>query len=291
MKHVVYDPLHMMLRNSDFLYELCLNKLSKMDNSTSSDLTLRPNLLIFLEFLQFRCKLTNPYYISENKIKLRNFNGNERMAIFKELFKDKEKITEGMALENYKRTLAGLFGPNPRKVNRNQLDHFDWREEFFVLFKFFKIYKLIENFGRKPLEDREKIILDLKNDLRDWLESYNEINKIYRNIDRINPYIHLFTKHTVELLEIHNNFEIFSCQHLEKLNHLTIGYYHCCSNKNKKDLSYLTQMMYKRNRIEYCRLDEFNEDDFIITDDTLFYLASEEINEETDYDDNSEDDE
>ena len=85
-----------------------------MDKSTSANLDLRPNLRIFLDFLELNCKICKPFYISEDKIKLRNFNGNERIKIFKEMFKNNKNITLGPALDNYKKTMCGIFGPNPQ---------------------------------------------------------------------------------------------------------------------------------------------------------------------------------
>ena len=75
--------------------------------------------------------------------------------------------------------MGGLFGPNPRKVIRNQFDHFDWREEFYVWFRFYKIYKLMVNFHRKPVNDKGKLINDLKNGefhlsiIIKYMENYN----------------------------------------------------------------------------------------------------------------------
>ena len=273
-----------------------------MDKTNTADLTKRPNLQIFLDFLQFNCKLANPSYVSEKKIALRNFTGNERLRIFKELFKNKKNITQGEPLKLYKKNMAGLFLVNPERVSSNMIDHYDWSLEFYVWYKFYKIYKLLVKFGKPSLtrhlwsqdqgsESNEKqknfqdkaehykgkIIKDLKSDLKKWLTAYKTINKTYTNKLTISPYIHIFCKHTPELLEIHGNINIFNCQGLEKLNHFTIQYYHFCSNKNSTDLSYLSQMIYKRNRIEYVRLQEYNEDEIMFSD-------SESENDEEDED-------
>ena len=90
-KNIIIDLHHMMLRISDSLYYLLLLKLSDLDeNPLSTDLKERPNLEIFVNFLIKDCKLTNPYFISEKseeKIKFRHFTGNERLRIFKELYR------------------------------------------------------------------------------------------------------------------------------------------------------------------------------------------------------------
>lgn len=103
VKKVLIDSLHLLLRISDFLFELCLNKLSKMDGNNSAEMSLRPNLQIFLDFLKYNCKLTNPSYISQNKTAFRNFTGNERLKIFKELFRNEKNITFGEPLQFYKK--------------------------------------------------------------------------------------------------------------------------------------------------------------------------------------------
>ena len=270
--HIGLDLLHLKLRLTDFLYEICLNKLSKMDNSESSNLNLRPNLRIFFDFLEFKCKISNPWYTSENKIKLRNFNGNERIRIFEVLFQNNKNIKLGQALTDYQKSMCGLFGPNPQRIRLGQNDHFDWRLEFFVWHKFFRIYKLLVNFDIRPILEKEIFFDKLKTDLKNWLDSYLQINKTYRNSKTITPYIHNFVFHSIELLQIHGKiFNLLNCNGLEKLNHFTITYYHSCSNKNKTDLNYLNQMILKRNRYEFIRLEEFNFDELHFDDDENDY--------------------
>ena len=80
-RHISVDLLHLLLRLSDFLFELCLNKLSGMDGNNSSNLARRPNLSIFLEFLEHKCKITNAWYVSkEDRVQLRNLTGNESVV-------------------------------------------------------------------------------------------------------------------------------------------------------------------------------------------------------------------
>ena len=282
IKHIGIDLLHLNLRLTDHLYELCLNKLSKMDKSNSSNMLLRPNLLIFLEFLEHGCKISNPWYVSEDKIKMRNLTGNERMKIFKVLFKNNKNITLGEGLENYKRNMAGLFGPNPDPIKRNQNDHFDWRLEFFVWHKFFRIFRLLTNFERKPIIEKEVFFNRLRLDLKTWAESYIQINKTYRGVSNISPYIHIFIFHSVELLQTYGKIlNLLNCNSIEKFNHFSINYYHNSSNRNNTDLKYLKQMILKRNRVEYIMLEEYDRNEIYLDDDEIYY---------EDYDDDDEND-
>ena len=41
---------------------------------------------------------------------------------------------------------------------------------------------------------------------------------------------------------------------MEKLNQFCVQYYNQCTNKNKKDKKYLKQLIQKRNRIEFYKL-------------------------------------
>ena len=107
-RHISVDLLHLLLRLSDFLFELCLNKLSGMDGNNSSNLARRPNLSIFLEFLVHKCKISNAWYVSkEDRVQLRNLTGNERLKIFKVLFKNNKNIKLGPTLDTYKQSMAG----------------------------------------------------------------------------------------------------------------------------------------------------------------------------------------
>ena len=272
-RHISVDLLHMNLRLTDFLFELCLNKLSRMDGNNSSNLALRPNLSIFLEFLEHRCKLSNAWYVSkEDRVELRNLTGNERLKIFKELFKNNKNIKLGPALDTYKQSMAGLFGPNPGPVRLNQHDHFNWNLEFFIWHKFYRIFLLLINFERKPIFDRDLFFNRLKTDLNAWLESYLVINRKYKNSTTISPYIHIFCYHTVELLQsFGKNLNLMNCNGSEKFNHFTIMYYHNSSNRNNTDLRYLNQMILKRNRLEYIRLEEYDQDEIIFDDEFNFY--------------------
>jgi hypothetical protein len=89
-KNCAVDLLHLLLRVTDHLIELLVAKLIKIDNNSGGNIEKRPYFKIFMEFLKNQCKISNAWYVSsksENKIKLRPLNGNERIKVFKTIFK------------------------------------------------------------------------------------------------------------------------------------------------------------------------------------------------------------
>ena len=124
----------------------------------------------------------------------------------------------------------------------------------------------------KPMQDKESFFDKLRSSLRNWLDAYLQINKTYRNSNTISPYIHNFCFHSIELLRIHGkSFNLMNCNGSEKLNHCTTIYYHASSNKNNTDLKYLKQMILKRSRLEYIRLEDFNQDEIFFDDENSFF--------------------
>jgi len=268
-KKVIVDLLHALLRISDSLYYLLILKLSDLDNNpASTDLKDRPNLEIFINFLISECKITNPSYsseLSEEKIKFRHFNGNERMRIFKELFKKYLEKRNGR-ISQKRKNISDLYPNLPLTT---------FRHENYVWFNFYKLLTKIKNFRKKTFEPETIQPLLIK-----WLRSYLQISKVNRNFETIGPYLHIWTFHTVELLTTHGDINLFNTQGLEKLNGFSIKYHNLCTNKNKTKNKYIEQMIKKRNRIEFLYLDgdfeEFkhfdldqSEDDENISDDSL----------------------
>jgi hypothetical protein len=254
-KKCVIDLLHLLLRITDILYTLLLNKLSKMDRSNSIDLDLRPNLRKFCIFLRETCKLSNPYYVCKKTglFKLRSFNGNERIKIFKKMFREQRRI---------KLQMQDLFPfPPNHRPRADSFDDYDFFFENFVWEEFFNIFKSLKKIEKEPI-----VLDDLKRKLKLWLNSYLVINKEYRNSDTIGPYLHNFCFHLPELIERHRNLNLFNTQGLEKLNHFCSNYYHSCTNKHNTAKKYLRQLITKRTRIEYIRL-EFEEEEIIFTSD------------------------
>jgi hypothetical protein len=282
----VIDLLHLLLRITDTLYYLLLLKLLKMDgNPQTTNLDERPNLKIFVNFLKDQCKIVNPIYTSEKSVEkfvFRNFNGNERIRIFKELFKKYLGPHEYNNNVQKRKNFKDLY---PNIVNES----YNFTYENSVWLEFYLILKKIKKFKRNPFDPNI-----LKPRLLLWLRAFLKISKINRNFETIGPYLHIWAFHMVELLQIHNNINIFNTQGLEKLNGFCIQYYHTSTNKqtgsgvNKN--KYLKQLMSKRNRIEFCVLngdfDDFYVDeedyeyDYNTNDDDSTYSFSSSENEE-----------
>jgi hypothetical protein len=92
----VIDLLHLHLRVTDQLFILLLNAFNEKE-STSANLSLRPNFKKYLDFLQITCKISKPYYFSTNDngtltIKMRSLNRSERNKIFKIMYDDRNMI-------------------------------------------------------------------------------------------------------------------------------------------------------------------------------------------------------
>jgi len=257
-KNCVVDVLHMLLRITDQLYELLLIKLFRMDNhDESNNIENKPYLKTFTDFLQNQCKLTNPFYFSENRAMFRNFNGNERTKIFEELFKEylhPNLDRDGRFIENvYRRKNFNDLYPNNISPNEHIFN-----QENYVWSRFYILFNKIKNFD----SDRDSLEI-LSDDLRKWLKVYLALNYKYRLSVKITSYIHIFTFHTVEMIRTHGNINLFNTQGLEKLNGFTIGYYQRCSNKHVKEKKYLLQLIRKRSRVEFYTLNGEVEDFFM----------------------------
>ena len=247
---VIVDFLHLLLRVSDALYYLLLLKLSDLDNNpVSTELKDRPHLETFINFLISECKISNPYYVSEQseeKIKFRHFNGNERIRIFKELYRHYLEEENGRVSQKRK-NFAYLY-PN--------LPNTTFRHEDYVWYNFSKLLNKIKNFKQKPFEPES-----IQPNLIKWLKSYLQLSKVNRNFEIIGPCLHIWTFHTVELIKKHGDINLFNTKGLEKLNGFSIKYYSLCTNKNNKKNKFLAQLIKKRNRIEFLTLngdyDEF----------------------------------
>ena len=247
----VVDLLHLLLRITDQFYKLLFLKFVRIDKNDGADLKCRPSLKIFLDFLKNNCKISNPYFICTNsveKIKLRSFNGNERLRIFEELYRpyfdEKEKKLK-------RQNLSSLFEKNLDPPN-----NFDFED--LVWFGFYKILNEIKSFKNEstipnynPVQTSiEKLRVDLKN----WLQNYLLINEKNRNLSTMTPYIHVFVFHIPQLLEINHDLNIFNTQGLEKLNDFCTQYYHSCTNKHSEQKEYLNQLFKKQNRMEFYYL-------------------------------------
>ena len=92
----------------------------------------------------------------------------------------------------------------------------------------------------------------LRKDLKNWLEHYLIISP-----GSIPAYVHSFVYHIPDMMIRHENLNFYNQQGMEKLNDFIRLYYFRSSNKKRNDNKYLSQLLEKRNRIEYFNLNFF----------------------------------
>ena len=211
------DLLHLHLRITDQLLSLLVSALNENDRGTGSDLNQRPNFKKYLEFLQNDCKITKPYYVKQNgnesTIKFRNMNGNERNKILEQI---------------HEKNMINMFSDlKDRLLNLN-----------FVFHEYYSLFCLIKSFATMPID-----LGALEMRLREWLVRYMVEQP------KCTPYIHSFVFHMTEFLLLNPDLKSFNIQGLEKLNDLTSKYYF--SQTNRKPLTYIRQLVEKRNRNEF----------------------------------------
>jgi hypothetical protein len=270
LNNCIIDDLHLFLRVSDKLFGLLLLKCIRLDRNSGEDLRLRQNLVVFLEFLEVKCKIKNAFYISNNKpefgkILFRSFNGSERLKIFTELYEPKYDRKTKLKIQDTI-FLANLPWPKPK----NDADNF--KRDDLLWLRFYNLYKNFKKFPLKSsLVERKDRISVINESLKFWLDDYKYVSKINKNTEKLSPYIHCLIFHYCQMLEIHGNIHIFSTQPNEKLNDFCTQYYHRCTNKNNNDKKYILQLLFKRNRIEFYNLDGDLED---------FHASDEESDDE-----------
>lgn len=220
----VVDPLHMMLRVSDKLFEILLFRLQELDKKQvtykAGDLSTCFLSLAFLDYLKeekMGCNLTAPYYIVEKEFKLRKLNENERIRIFEKLC--------------FCNTLLKIFPNNIRKDKIIIIIN-DVFKEFYTIIKLFKTEEIID-----------KNELEVK--IKSWLRILVKIDK------NITPYTHILCFHVSEFIENFKKLNLFSMQGLEKLNHITKINYFKQTNHHK---NFTTLLIKKINRMEFIHL-------------------------------------
>lgn len=199
-KNCVIDMLHVLLRIFDVLKKLFLYDLFHADG-LGEDLTKKPNVSLFLNFLENECKICNCYYIVEKRIELRSFSGNEIINIL-------EKCSH----------LEKLF-KIPKISDICSL----WYE-------FYSLYKCLQ-------KNEEIDIILLKQDLLQWLSLFKNIY----GAKNITPYMHAFVFHMPEFINLHGNINRYNLQGLEKLNDITTQIYHRSSNKKETFLKQILE--------------------------------------------------
>jgi hypothetical protein len=227
----IIDILHLYLRITDKLFQHLINQIILSDGKESESLNIkkRKNFRALVNFVQIDCKVTKAFYVSkksDTKYKMRSLNANERNKILNKI-KDEENI------------LTRIF-PELRKA-----------KQFQSVFKQFQ--NIILRIKTNENLHEEKRNQKLSQDLKYWLTNYLSLQPTEDN--KITPYIHAFVFHMPEFIRMHGSINKYNVQGLEKLNDFTTQYYHHCTNKHKKDNSFVKQMLNHRNRTEFFILD------------------------------------
>ena len=183
-QYCIADTLHLFLRITECLLRHLFVLLNEADKaSDNTDLTERPNMNIFLNFLRNECNIYGPYYCKTNRetgeviIKLRSLNSNEFEDFFKKL--------KGLNLENLFPNL-GLAGMN------------------FILLEFFEIYELIK------VGESSGQVEEIENRLKNWVTVYTQLGA--SNSNKFTPYIHIFVHHIPEFIKLHGCINLFNCR-------------------------------------------------------------------------------
>ena len=178
-------------------------------------------------------KIPKPYYSSDKeleKFKFRDFNGTEYEKIF----------VFFSSPDNY---LTKIFP----KINMMTKFHLVFNS-FWILFSHIKKYRIGEDLNQ----------LDSK--LRAWIYSYISFSRTLNST--LSPYLHIFSYHMKELLELHGNINLYNTQGLERLNSTQSSIYFRTSNKNPFDKSiesteqstYIKQIVDIKNRNDFHTL-------------------------------------
>ena len=104
-------------------------------------------------------------------------------------------------------------------------------------------YLLLMERMKRDMNDEE--LKDFSTNAKEWVQMYAQV---FLAKD-VTLYMHIFAKHVDQSIRVHGNISKYSQQSFEKLNdRITQWYFHCTNHRN---ISALTQIMNKQNRIEY----------------------------------------
>ena len=214
--HVIPDVLHLFLRVTDVLFDLLVMDIRRHDAIEKSKHQQQSNLERLEEFLNKTCKI--PFKFSPSRdtkeLKWRDLMGPEKLAILNNISLFKE-----------------LF-PQLPKI-----------QDIFCLWKDYKA--LHEMLHQVTISSDE--IKKYETDVKKWVDSFTSI---YQS-KNVTPYMHIMAKHVPEFFHRYGSLVKFTQQGMEKLNDQTTIDYAKSTNHNFKNLDALTQLLQKRNRVEY----------------------------------------
>ncbi len=145
--YCVFDTLHLILRASDKLISILFDFIKDFESITCrDDLSQRPIMKKFLEFLTDTCNIGNAFHFKlkdveqgTETIQLRSFNSNELETIFEKVYSVQENNfgnTTLMSIFKADDSFAGL--PNDNSYRQLQLINNIW-------YTFYKVYQVIKN--------------------------------------------------------------------------------------------------------------------------------------------------
>jgi len=103
-------------------------------------------------------------------------------------------------------------------------------------------YKLIKELGGDKSINVHKFEKSAKSWVKDFADVYQGKN--------VTPYMHAFSMHIGQFLELHGSISCFTQQGLEKLNDLTTKYFQHSTNHHERES--LLHILQKQNRLEIC---------------------------------------
>jgi hypothetical protein len=177
------DLLHMWLRISDKLEKLLVDKLTLIDYlkaKKNDDLSDKPNLSKYINFMRYECNIQKPYYISNKQIEFRQLSGAEKLKLFESI------------------DITKLF---PNLQNVEKVENL-WKS-------FFNIYVSVKNNSYSSMIRVDEI----KNNCEQWV---NDFIAIYQSVN-VTPYIHEFGQHLWEMVKLHGDVSLFTMQGKKKL--------------------------------------------------------------------------
>ena len=218
-KNVIIDLMHLYLRITDKFTSYILDDILSLDGyqdtyDTVNDpkIAKSKNIWTYIKFLKDDCRIRNCFYLKDKKIVFRDLRGAEKLVVFNHI------------------NLVTLFPDIEDVATKNDVIH-----------DFNTIYLKI----RDNLIQAEEIEILTSQFIVEYLEAFM--------ISTISPYLHCFVCHMHEFRLLHQDFNLFNQQGLEKLNDITSEQVFKGTNRKRKEsgkISYLQQLMYKRNRLD-----------------------------------------
>ena len=197
-KNSVVDTLHLLMRITDKKIESLMDIIRRIDlKSNGSDLSERPMMKNFLDFLETTCEIVKPYYIkTRNKkaeddcIELRTFTSNEI-----------KKMLECISKTNFHTILCPNYSLEKNFDNELKKMTGVWK-------LFYKIYIAITK------ENEEENLTSEIDGLQKLVNDYHEliVRSKFNTIPNFTPYMHIITYHLTQLMKRHSNIHIFNLQ-------------------------------------------------------------------------------